>query len=127
MMSHEEQRARADLESEIEREIEEELKDGVCHLALGLHRLYLKRKKSYSNTEERKSDETNEVSTVVCITTRTVGESMMQVYESQTRVLATKPSTDHKQDVKHGMGSQANKRSAGKRFKNKQLELGWKY
>ncbi|OMO56239.1 hypothetical protein CCACVL1_26687 [Corchorus capsularis] len=40
VMSEEEWKIRGELESDIERELEEEIKDGIYHMALRLHRLY---------------------------------------------------------------------------------------
>lgn len=44
-MSLEELRIRGELEKDIERELEKEIKDGICGLALKLHRLYHHQKK----------------------------------------------------------------------------------
>ncbi|XVF59083.1 hypothetical protein PTKIN_Ptkin07bG0246300 [Pterospermum kingtungense] len=43
-MSEEEWKIRGELESDIERDLEEEIKDGIYHLALRLHRLYQHRR-----------------------------------------------------------------------------------
>ncbi|XP_062021425.1 uncharacterized protein LOC133737995 [Rosa rugosa] len=39
-VSEEELKIRNELEMEVEKDLEEEIKDGICHLALRLHRLY---------------------------------------------------------------------------------------
>lgn len=44
LMSNEELKIRAELEVYIERDLEEEIKDGICHLALRLQRLYQKQR-----------------------------------------------------------------------------------
>lgn len=51
LMSEEEIKIRGELESDIERNLEEEIKDGIYHLALRLHRLY-------QHQKERKAGET---------------------------------------------------------------------
>lgn len=40
IMSSGEARIRGEMEMDVERELEEEIKEGICHLALRLHRLY---------------------------------------------------------------------------------------
>ncbi|THU60890.1 hypothetical protein C4D60_Mb07t17500 [Musa balbisiana] len=86
MMSAEEQTIRAELETDIERNLEEELKDDICRLTVSLHRLYL-HKKDMNDKRTSSNDNSTEVTTVVKITTKTVGEYMMQIYESKTTAL----------------------------------------
>ncbi|KAJ4840222.1 hypothetical protein Tsubulata_007504 [Turnera subulata] len=44
IMSVQEMKIRDELEMDIENDLEQEIKDGICHLALRLHRLYLHQK-----------------------------------------------------------------------------------
>ncbi|KAF8377342.1 hypothetical protein HHK36_030719 [Tetracentron sinense] len=44
LMSNEELKIRRELEIDVEKDLEEEIKDGICHLALRLHRLYLRQR-----------------------------------------------------------------------------------
>ena len=85
-MSAEEQTIRAELETDIETKLEEELKDDICRLTVSLHRLYL-HKKDMNDKLTSSNDNSTEVTTVVKITTKTVGEYMMQIYESKTTAL----------------------------------------
>ncbi|URE22030.1 hypothetical protein MUK42_11459 [Musa troglodytarum] len=86
VMSAEEQTIRAELETDIERNLEEELKDDICRLTASLHRLY-RHKKNTNDKLTSSNDNGTEVTTVVKITTKTVGEYMMQIYESKTTAL----------------------------------------
>ena len=43
-ISEEELKIRSELGMEIERDLEEEIKEGIYHLALRLHRIYIRRK-----------------------------------------------------------------------------------
>ncbi|XP_021802444.1 uncharacterized protein LOC110746523 [Prunus avium] len=45
----EELKIRSEVEMDIERDLEEEIKDGICHLALRLHRLYQHQKERRSS------------------------------------------------------------------------------
>ncbi|WOL09435.1 hypothetical protein Cni_G18188 [Canna indica] len=146
-MSEEEQKIRAELEMEIERGLEEELKDGICHLSLNLHRLYLHRKKKKPLLNMTMDQDENEVTTVVKITTRTVGGCMMQIYESKTNIVSppncstsTRRETAGRSAANNATGGskQGERRSCSntstqqarklnERYKTKQLELGWKY
>ncbi|KAL2531315.1 hypothetical protein Adt_04666 [Abeliophyllum distichum] len=49
-MSIEESKIRNELEMDVERDMEEEIKDGIYHLALRLHRLYQHQKERHVNT-----------------------------------------------------------------------------
>lgn len=52
-MSLEELRIRGELEKDIERELEKEIKDGICGLALRLHRLYHHDQKKMAERKNR--------------------------------------------------------------------------
>ncbi|XP_022854954.1 uncharacterized protein LOC111376233 [Olea europaea var. sylvestris] len=52
-MSIEELKIRSELENDVERDLEEEIKDGIYHLALRLHRLYQHQKERHTNTETK--------------------------------------------------------------------------
>ncbi|GLU13059.1 hypothetical protein SLE2022_297060 [Rubroshorea leprosula] len=54
-MSEEELRIREELECEIERDLEEEIKDGIYHYALRLHRLYQHKMERHAITGECKT------------------------------------------------------------------------
>ncbi|XVE83078.1 hypothetical protein DITRI_Ditri16bG0058100 [Diplodiscus trichospermus] len=61
-MSEEEWKIRGELESDIERDLEEEIKDGIYHMALRLHRLYQHRSErnaqDISESGDHKKDKT---------------------------------------------------------------------
>ncbi|KAG9450774.1 hypothetical protein H6P81_010739 [Aristolochia fimbriata] len=71
LLSDEERRIRIELESEIEMGLEEELKQGICHLALRLHTLYQHQK------ERSKKNTFTELNIAI----RMEGESNIEVHE----------------------------------------------
>ncbi|KAJ4966659.1 hypothetical protein NE237_018508 [Protea cynaroides] len=71
-MSNEESKIRAELEADVEKNLEEEIKDGICHLALQLHRLY--QHQSGRNARESSNSE-------VQITIKMDGGSKIEINE----------------------------------------------
>lgn len=78
-MSNEELKIRSELEKEVEGGLEDEIKDGICHLALRLHRLYQHQKTRDAEFRSKM----NEVFTEVNITIRMEGESTIQIHENK--------------------------------------------
>ncbi|RWR92482.1 hypothetical protein CKAN_02169400 [Cinnamomum micranthum f. kanehirae] len=79
-MSNEELKIRGELENEVEGGLEDEIKDGICRLALRLHRLYQHQK---TRDAEFRSKMNEEVFTEVNITIRMEGESTIQIHENK--------------------------------------------
>ncbi|KAI9165594.1 hypothetical protein LWI28_017095 [Acer negundo] len=73
-MSEEELKIRGELESEIESNLEEEIKDGIYHLALRLHRLY-------QNHKERNAKQANKTISEVNISIKMEGGTKIEIKE----------------------------------------------
>ncbi|XP_058078136.1 uncharacterized protein LOC131226497 [Magnolia sinica] len=114
-MSSEELKIRAELECEVERDLEEEIKDGICHLALRLHRLYQHQKEigaRHSSTKgaEFQNEARDVTFTEVNITIRIEGGSKFEVHESK-KEICNKGYTQNKrlEDKKGKMGPSTKK------------------
>ncbi|XP_068643994.1 uncharacterized protein [Aristolochia californica] len=70
LLSDEERKIRIELETKIEKGLEEELKQGICHLALRLHSLY-------QNQEGNRKNAFTELN----VTVRMEGESKIEIFE----------------------------------------------
>ncbi|XP_031285405.1 uncharacterized protein LOC116144093 [Pistacia vera] len=84
--SEEELKIRSELENDIERNLEEEIKDGIYHLALRLHRLYLHQKErdareAYELYGDKKRK--NKVLSEVNISIRMEGGTKIEIKESR--------------------------------------------
>ncbi|KAK2656548.1 hypothetical protein Ddye_009600 [Dipteronia dyeriana] len=73
-MSEDELKIRGQLESEIESNLEEEIKDGIYHLALRLHRLY-------QNQKERNAKQVNKTISEVNISIKMEGGTKIEIKE----------------------------------------------
>ncbi|XP_059624774.1 uncharacterized protein LOC132267661 [Cornus florida] len=74
-MSSEELKIRGELEMDVERDLEEEIKDGIYHLALRLHRLYQHRK------ERNQQGAKNKTLSEVNISIRMEGGTKIEIKE----------------------------------------------
>lgn len=82
-MSNEEFKIRGELENEVERDLEDEIKDGICNLALRLHRLYQHQK---ARDVEFQSKMNEAAFTEVNITIRMEGESTIQILQNKKEI-----------------------------------------
>ncbi|KAF8406076.1 hypothetical protein HHK36_008156 [Tetracentron sinense] len=84
LMSNEELKIRGELEMDIERDLEEEIKDGICRLALRLQRLYQHQRGRSATTSSAHSTEVlsglkNSKFSKVNITIRMEGKSKIEI------------------------------------------------
>ncbi|TXG60112.1 hypothetical protein EZV62_014685 [Acer yangbiense] len=78
-MSEEELKIRDELESEIESNLEEEIKDGIYHLALRLHRLY-------QNQKEKNAKQVNKTISEVNISIKMEGGTKIEIKDMKEEV-----------------------------------------
>ncbi|KAL5992624.1 hypothetical protein ACLOJK_013543 [Asimina triloba] len=116
-MSGEELKVRNELEIEVEKDLEEEIKDGICRLALRLHRLYQHQKEirgpgfSSMNGNKNQTNAFVGVVTEVNISIRIEADSKMEVSESnkeisnQRRIEKVKVEGEHGKRLKMGVSS----------------------
>lgn len=92
-MCEEEMKIRGELESDIERDLEEEIKDGIYHLALRLHRLYQHKKERKAGEALDSGDnhrKNNRILSEVNISIRMEGGTRIEIKELR------KEAPDHK-------------------------------
>ncbi|XP_043713793.1 uncharacterized protein LOC122662273 isoform X3 [Telopea speciosissima] len=85
-MSNEEWKIRADLEADMERDLEEEIKDGICHLAFRLYRLYQHQRDRNARESSRSGNKTGsafdkKTFSEVNITIKMEGDSKIEINE----------------------------------------------
>ncbi|XP_042486935.1 uncharacterized protein LOC122067159 [Macadamia integrifolia] len=86
-MSNEESKILAELDDDVERDLEEEIKNGICHLALRLHRLYQhqsdknERELSKSGTRTRSVFNNKAISEVKITIRMEAGGSQIEINE----------------------------------------------
>nr|GME14912.1 uncharacterized protein LOC109180280 [Ipomoea batatas] len=80
MSSNEEKKIWGELERDVERDLEEEIKDGICKLALRLHRLYRDQKERNNDNNGANSDDSKTLSEV-SINIRMEGGTKIEIKE----------------------------------------------
>ncbi|KAF3439224.1 hypothetical protein FNV43_RR17499 [Rhamnella rubrinervis] len=93
-ITQEELKIRHELEMEIERDIEEEIKDGIYHLALRLHRLYQhKKERTVSTTAIEKDDHHQKKKTIseININIKMEGGTKVEIKETKKEVPEKSP------------------------------------
>ncbi|CAI9111116.1 OLC1v1011255C1 [Oldenlandia corymbosa var. corymbosa] len=97
-MSWEEAKIREELQMEVERELEEEIKEGICHLAFRLQRLYQQQQKE---RKARGINNTSKILSEVSISIKLEGGTKIEIKEikkqlpPENRVIRTTPKVDY--------------------------------
>lgn len=116
MRADEELKIRQELEMDIERDLEEEIKDGIYHLALRLHRLYQHRKER-SNKGEITSKELETLSEVN-ISIKMEGGTKVEIKE-------TRKDQALPQKLVRPPSSRSSENSKSLRFMSTKKEFNW--
>ncbi|KDP29746.1 hypothetical protein JCGZ_18681 [Jatropha curcas] len=83
-MSTEELKIRGELEMDIENDLEQELKDGIYHLALRLHRLYQQQKeRNKRETSESHQERSNKILSEINISIKLEGGTKIEIKETK--------------------------------------------
>ncbi|GAV67918.1 hypothetical protein CFOL_v3_11421 [Cephalotus follicularis] len=82
-MSEEELIIRGELENDVERNLEEEIKDGIHHLALRLHRLYQHKNERNARQVYETSERRNKALCEVNVSIKMEGETRIEIKETK--------------------------------------------
>ncbi|XWS41635.1 hypothetical protein CRYUN_Cryun17cG0099200 [Craigia yunnanensis] len=82
-MSEEERKIRGEIENDIERDSEEEIKDGIYHLALRLHRLYQHRRERNAQDTSESGDKKDKTLSEVNISIKMEGGTTIEIKETK--------------------------------------------
>ncbi|KAM1179910.1 hypothetical protein ACFX13_019369 [Malus domestica] len=82
-ISEEELKIRSEVEMEIEKNLEEEIKDGICHLALRLQRLYQHQKERRSAATNGRRSNNNKAFCEVNINIKMEGGTKIEIKETK--------------------------------------------